>query len=62
MNRADAVVEVGSRGTHTEAGEIGNAREFLRKDAGDDRLADGNSDSTSDSTEKYRSLSCRSGA
>ena len=56
MDHANAVVEFSRRSTETEAGEIGDARKFPRKDAGDDSLADRNSDSTSDGTENVDAL------
>ena len=56
MDNANAVVEFSGRSTETEAGEIGDARNFLTKDAGDDSLADRNSNSTSDGTENGDAL------
>ena len=56
MDHANAVVEFSSRSTKTEAGEIGDAGKFLRKDACDDSFADSNSDSTSDGTENVDAL------
>lgn len=56
MDSAHAIVEFSSRSTHTEASEVGNLPEFLRKDACNDRLADSNPDGTSNGSENIDSF------
>ena len=56
MDQANIIVEVGGRSTKTEAGEIGDALKFLRKDACDDSLANSNSDSGSGAPENVDAL------
>jgi hypothetical protein len=56
---ADAVVQRCSAVTQTEAADIGDAREFLRKDGRNDSFADRDADSTSNSTKSFQSCQKR---